>query len=98
MPDRDGGMRLTCATLAAFAKYPCASTVASAKEGDASNKKFNFFSSEKDIFRGIAESVGLIHSKNKLDRWCRHPLAFLVEAADDITYRLIDLEDGYRLV
>jgi dGTPase len=97
MPDRDGGMRLTCATLAAFAKYPCSSIAAGGKKGDASNRKFNFFWSEKEIFKDIAETVGLIPDRTMPDRWCRHPLAFLVEAADDITYRLIDLEDGFRL-
>jgi dGTPase len=97
MPDRDGGMRLTCATLAAFSKYPCSSLAAAGKKGAASNRKFNFFSSEKETFRSIAEAVGLIPDKNRPDKWCRHPLAFLVEAADDITYRLVDLEDGYRL-
>ncbi|MGA9117456.1 MAG: deoxyguanosinetriphosphate triphosphohydrolase [Bacteroidota bacterium] len=97
MPDREGGMRLTCATLAAYAKYPCCSTAAAGRRGDASNRKFNFFASEGDIFRGIAEAVGLLPDTHTPDRWCRHPLAFLVEAADDITYRLIDLEDGYRL-
>jgi len=97
MPDRDGGMRLTCSTLAAFAKYPCSSIAARGKIGGASNRKFNFFSSEKDIFQDIAETVGLIPVRNTPDRWCRHPLAFLVEAADDITYRLIDLEDACML-
>jgi dGTPase len=97
MPDRDGGMRLTCATLAAFTKYPCSSIAARGKKGPASTRKFNFFSSEKETFRSIAEAVGLIPDKNKPNKWCRHPLAFLVEAADDITYRLVDLEDGYRL-
>ena len=97
MPDRDGGMRLTCASLAAFAKYPCSSSAAVGKKGDASNRKFNFFQSEKETFRSIAEAVGLIRNRQNPDRWSRHPLAFLVEAADDITYRLIDLEDGYRL-
>lgn len=97
MPDRDGGMRLTCATLAAFAKYPCRSTAAAGKKGGASTRKFNFFWSEREIFRDIADTVGLLPDKDTPDRWCRHPLAFLVEAADDITYRLIDLEDGFRL-
>lgn len=97
MPDRDGGMRLTCATLSAFAKYPCSSTVATGSRGGASTRKFNFFRSEGEIFRDIAETVGLLPDKGAPDRWCRHPLAFLVEAADDITYRLIDLEDGFRL-
>jgi dGTPase len=97
MPDRDGGMRLTCATLAAFSKYPCSSLASTGKKGAASSRKFNFFSSEKETFRSIAEAVGLIRDKNRPDKWCRHPLAYLVEAADDITYRLVDLEDGYRL-
>lgn len=90
-----GGMRLTYATLAAFAKYPKPSL----PEGDAkraSEKKFGFFQSEAPIFREVAERVRLLE-KPLLQAWSRHPVAFLVEAADDICYRVIDFEDGYRL-
>ena len=84
-------MQLTCATLGAFAKYP---TLASAKirpEGVA-GKKFNYFQLDKELFREVALEVGLI----EIDTYSfvRHPLAFLVEAADDIAYRVVDFEDG----
>ncbi|HEX7978069.1 MAG TPA: dNTP triphosphohydrolase [Gemmatimonadaceae bacterium] len=91
---RPGGMGLTHATLAAFAKYPRASW----PRGDrlkVSEKKFGFFQSEAATFEAVASATGL---QNKADHaWCRHPLAFLMEAADDICYRLIDLEDAVRL-
>lgn len=94
MPDQRGGMQLTCATLAAFAKYPCASRVARKPSGVA-GKKFNFFRSEEDLFREMAEHTGLIEAGPSA--WQRHPLAYLVEAADDIAYRIVDFEDGQRL-
>ncbi len=94
MPDQRGGMQLTCATLAAFAKYPCASRVARKPSGVA-GKKFNFFRSEEDLFREMAEHTGLIEVGPSA--WQRHPLAYLVEAADDIAYRIVDFEDGQRL-
>ncbi|WP_294506564.1 deoxyguanosinetriphosphate triphosphohydrolase [uncultured Victivallis sp.] len=94
MPDQTGGMQLTCATLAAFAKYPCASRVA-VKPGGVAGKKFNFFRSEEALFREMAEHTGLIPVGE--DAWLRHPLAYLVEAADDIAYRIVDFEDGQRL-
>jgi len=94
MPDQRGGMQLTCATLAAFAKYPCASHVARKPFGVA-GKKFNFFRSEEELFREMAEHTGLIEAGPSA--WQRHPLAYLVEAADDIAYRIVDFEDGQRL-
>lgn len=101
-----GGMNLTCATLAAFAKYPRESYVGTEnevkfyKEKRVSQKKYGFFFSERETFKKIAEEVGLISlSSNSKDHytWARHPLAFLMEAADDICYRIIDFEDGCRL-
>ena len=94
MPDQRGGMQLTCATLAAFAKYPCASRVPRKPFGVA-GKKFNFFRSEEDLFRELAETTGL--EETGPAAWQRHPLAYLVEAADDIAYRIVDFEDGQRL-
>lgn len=90
-PDVKGGMQLTCATLGAFAKYP---TLASAKirPDGVAGKKFNYFQLDKDLFREVALELGLI----EIDTYSfvRHPLAFLVEAADDIAYRVVDFEDG----
>ncbi len=105
-PDIQGGLRLTHATLAAFTKYPKESFLehdnfffGSIKDQPKIYKKFGFFQSEKNIFQTVANEVGL--TKKNPDKnsffWCRHPLAFLVEAADDICYRIMDLEDGSHL-
>ncbi len=94
MREQYGGMRLTCATLGAFAKYPCAALVPKRPSGVA-GKKFNFFCAEKKLFAEMAEHCGLIQIGP--DAWQRHPLAYLVEAADDIAYLIVDFEDGQRL-
>lgn len=94
MPDQRGGMQLTCATLGAFAKYPAASRSAVRPFGVA-GKKFNFFQPEKELFREVAEACGLLRVDDYA--WQRHPLAYLVEAADDIAYLIVDFEDGQRL-
>lgn len=82
-----GGQRLTAATLGTFLKYPWTT-----KEN---KKKFGAFVSEYNILKNVAEETGLI-PKNE-GGWCRHPLAFLTEAADDICYGIIDLEDAVEL-
>lgn len=89
------GLKLTYATLAAFTKYPRQVVINKPDESRKSQNKFGFFQSEKDTFQNIAEQTGML-SLGEFT-WCRHPLAFLVEAADDICYNLIDLEDGCRL-
>ena len=94
MPDRPGGMRLTAATLGAFAKYPTASPL-SGRPAGISGKKFSFFQTEKNTFRKVADTCGLIQVGEWA--WKRHPLAYLVEAADDIAYLIVDFEDGHRL-
>jgi dGTPase len=91
----NGGLRLTFGTLAAFSKYPKESLPVGLK--GASSKKFGFFQSEKALFQEVAESVGLLERSKDDLVWHRHPLAFLVEAADDICYSIIDFEDGLRL-
>lgn len=96
MPDNAGGLQLTCATLGAFSKYPIASEL-SPVPGAASSKKFSFFQSEIPLFEEVAERTGLIRRAPVAAHWCRHPLVFIVEAADDICYRLVDFEDGVRL-
>lgn len=100
MSHRRGGMQLTCPTLAAFAKYPKTSHVdkeiLGAYQGR-SIKKYSFFQSETTLFEEVAETVGLIRRSPEAHWWSRHPLAFLVEAADDICYSVIDVEDGYRM-
>lgn len=87
----NGGMRLTYATLGTFLKYPWHSGFQDPSKGE----KFGVYQSELEYFNEIAEQVGLI----KLDenRYCRHPLVYLMEAADDICYAIIDLEDGVEM-
>lgn len=97
--DSDGGLQLTCSTLAAFTKYPRESSAAGddrLPEG-ASTKKHGFFQSEKEHFDEVANTVQLAPRPHQSKCRARHPLAFLVEAADDICYRVIDFEDGFRL-
>ena len=94
----EGGLRLTYPILAAFMKYPKASWPKVAGSKRVSDKKFGFFQSERDAFRDIAQVLELKRKGDGgEDNWCRHPLAFLVEAADDICYSIIDFEDGLRL-
>lgn len=92
------GLKLTFATLGAFTKYPRESKINSPDTSRKSQKKYGFLQSNKSVFREIANEMGLIKLGDSIDdSWCRHPLAFLVEAADDICYNIIDLEDGTNL-
>lgn len=97
--ESDGGLQLTAATLAAFSKYPRESGSDGKVEGRASTKKYGFFQQDRDIFGAVAKETGLAPALSpKGGRgWRRHPLAFLVEAADDICYSILDIEDGVRL-
>jgi len=88
-----GGMRLTQATLGTFLKYPW--TVEHASATGSKAHKFGCFQSEVAILKTIADDLGLIPQYN--NRWCRHPLVYLMEIADDICYGLIDLEDGIEM-
>jgi dGTPase len=90
------GLKLTYATLGAFTKYPRQSLIEKKDTGKVSQKKYGFYQSEKDIFTNLASQLGLEKQAGQLV-WTRHPLAFLVEAADDICYHIIDLEDGCTL-
>lgn len=89
------GLKLTYATLGAFTKYPGPSSHLNPDPAKKSRKKFGYFQTEQQAFQEVASHVGLISNKDGL--FCRHPLAFLVEAADDICYSIIDLEDGCNL-
>jgi dGTPase len=93
-----GGARLSYPTLAAFTKYPKESLPILPK-GRASEKKFGYFQSEQTMFHELARTLGLIEvlGEDGSVHFRRHPLAFLVEAADDICYHIIDFEDGLRL-
>lgn len=95
-----GGMRLTMPTLGAFTKYPVQSPPLEGSSdryySGKSTDKFGFFQSEAALFTNVANATGLIARPGVENCWCRHPLAFLVEAADDICYRIVDLEDAFR--
>ena len=93
----EGGLRLTYATLGAFTKYPKESLPVRPTDRIA-DKKYGFFQGDKNFFKEVAETLGLkSNSVNGELRYARHPLAFLVEAADDICYTIIDFEDGINL-
>lgn len=99
-PKVKGGLRLTYSTLAAVTKYPRESfiNINSKFLLNKAYRKYGFFQAEKDLFKEVAIAIGLNSQKGeKIYWWCRHPLALLVEAADDICYRVMDLEDGFRL-
>ncbi|WP_256006208.1 deoxyguanosinetriphosphate triphosphohydrolase [Pedobacter deserti] len=91
-----GGFALTYATLAAIAKYPCASSAGHDKT-KVYTKKYGYFVSEESTFEKLAIEMGLIHVQQDPSVYMRHPLVYLVEAADDICYNIIDLEDAHRL-
>lgn len=86
------GLKLTFATLGAFTKYPCPALFPHRDKSKRSQKKFGFFQTEKEIFNEVIHQLGLGEIEQYVS--IRHPLAFLVEAADDICYSIIDLEDG----
>jgi dGTPase len=92
-----GGLRLSYATLGAFMKYPKESLPKKPTKHIA-DKKFGFFQTEKNSFKEVASDLGLrqITEGNSIS-FARHPLTFLVEAADDICYTIIDFEDGINL-
>jgi dGTPase len=92
-----GGMRLTKSVLGAFSKYPVSAQVKSTlDEHYCGIKKFGFFASEAEMFASVASDIGLIKETAKNGFWWRrHPLVFLVEAADDICYNILDIEDAF---
>lgn len=86
---RRGGFALTFSTLAALVKYPY---------GSGSNlKKYGFFQSEKNTFTEIAADLGMQKISGSSAVYARHPLVYLVEAADDICYQVMDIEDAHKL-
>ena len=90
---REGGFVMTYATLASIVKYPFSATKAG-KHG-----KFGFFSTEETIYRRIANELGIIKKQDDQDgvAYARHPLVYLMEAADDICYEIMDIEDAHKL-
>ncbi|WBL25902.1 dGTP triphosphohydrolase [Zunongwangia sp. HGR-M22] len=96
-PGTPGGLRISYATLGAFIKYPKES-LPHKPTANIADKKFGFFQSEKETMLDVAEELGLTKTGNEGNiSFSRHPLAFLVEAADDICYTIIDFEDGINL-
>lgn len=92
------GLSLTFTTLATFTKYPKESLPVVQNTKNTSEKKYGFFQTEKVWFNTIANELGLLQKgAGREVFYHRHPLAFLVEAADDICYRIIDFEDGLKL-
>ncbi len=89
-----GGLRLTYATLGAFMKYPKQS-LPKKPTSHVADKKFGVFQSETPFFEQVVSELGLLNRGN--EGYARHPLAYLVEAADDICYTIIDFEDGINL-
>lgn len=90
---RPGGFVLTYSTLASIVKYPYSSELAGKKQ------KFGFFKSEKEAYCRIADELGItrISREGEPLRYARHPLVYLVEAADDICYQMMDIEDAHKL-
>lgn len=90
---REGGFVMTYSTLASIVKYPFTSQLAGDKQ------KFGFFLSEEKDYQEIAKELGIIQLSGKREplRFARHPLVYLVEAADDICYQMMDIEDAHKL-
>ena len=90
---RQGGFVMTYPMLASIVKYPFASSLAG------SHGKFGFFTSETDSYQKIAEELGIIRKSKEGEplEYARHPLVYLVEAADDICYEIMDIEDSHKL-
>ena len=104
-PMEGNGLKLTAAVLGAFMKYPCTQSYSAAvRKGGmtAANKleckKFGIGEQEREAASFVAGHLGLLPRSAPDEKylcWCRHPLAYLMEAADDICYRIADIEDGY---
>ncbi|MDZ7934713.1 MAG: deoxyguanosinetriphosphate triphosphohydrolase [Emticicia sp.] len=90
-------LNLTYATLASIIKYPADSTNGFKKKSFISAKKSGFFDSETEFYQRIATELNINALNEEKTVFARHPFVFLVEAADDICYRIIDLEDAHRL-
>jgi len=93
-----GGYRLTYSTLASIVKYPCSSSDGfNKKSGAIATKKSGFFDMEIPVFEEIALKLGIPKKEGYNHVYARHPFVYITEAADDICYRVIDLEDAHRL-
>lgn len=98
-----GGLKMTYTTLAAFSKYTCEAgklklnTLGNSINKRRSCKKVGVFQEEKTIFEEIAQELKLLNLSDEQIYFCRHPLSFILEAADNISYQVMDLEDGHKL-
>jgi len=90
-----GGFGLTYTTIASILKYPCESVAVD--KNFRHRKKYGFFQSEKDTVTRIADSLGMLPESAAPLVYKRHPFVYLVEAADDICYSIVDMEDAHRL-
>lgn len=90
---RKGGFVMTYSTLASIVKYPYSSQLAGKKS------KFGFFTTEENDYQKIADELGIIRTnkEGEASKYVRHPLVYLVEAADDICYQMMDIEDAHKL-
>ena len=88
---RPGGFVMTYSMLASIVKYPYSSIAANGKG------KFGFFQAEEQDFKKIADELGMLCVQNSPLKYARHPLVYLVEAADDICYKIMDIEDAHKL-
>ncbi|WP_438961537.1 dGTP triphosphohydrolase [Nonlabens sp.] len=95
-PGTPGGVRLSYATLGAFTKYPKESLPLKPTD-HISQKKFGVFQADLEHFKDVAEELGIKNAAGSAEPYMRHPLTYLVEAADDICYTIIDFEDGINL-
>ncbi len=89
---RKGGFAMTYSTLSSIVKYPYSSLSCDPQKG-----KFGFFNSEEADYQKIATELGLIKISENPVQFVRHPLVYLVEAADDICYQIMDIEDAHKL-
>ncbi|MBA4139980.1 MAG: dNTP triphosphohydrolase [Segetibacter sp.] len=89
------GLGLTYTTIASILKYPCESVAVNKQFKH--RKKYGFFQSERNPIQLIAEKLGMLREEGDVISYKRHPFVYLVEAADDICYRIIDMEDAHRL-
>jgi dGTPase len=87
---RSGGFALTYSTVASIVKYPYPSSITG-------KKKYGFFQSEKAIFYEITQKLGMKEKSGQAGVFDRHPISLLVEAADDICYQIMDIEDAHKL-
>ncbi|MDB5024215.1 MAG: deoxyguanosinetriphosphate triphosphohydrolase [Mucilaginibacter sp.] len=94
----NGGFRLTYSTLGSIIKYPCESLASEGSKGSKHRKKYGYFKCDEGVFLDIVNELHMLED-NSDDKiiFKRHPFVYLVEAADDICYNIIDLEDSHRL-